>query len=85
MPAAAQDLQAIDPRPAGLRIGIDVGGTFTDFLVMDETGNRICKVLLTPDDPSIAVINGLSELAQERGQVCPISLRASTSSCMARR
>ena len=31
MPAAAQDTQARDPRPAGLRIGIDVGGTFTDF------------------------------------------------------
>jgi len=56
-------------RPAGLRIGIDVGGTFTDFLVMDAAGaNRIHKVLSTPDDPSIAVIDGLSELAQEQGQ-----------------
>ncbi len=69
MSAAAQDTQARDPRPAGLRIGIDVGGTFTDFLVMDEAGgNRIYKVLSTPDDPSIAVINGLSELAQEHGR-----------------
>ena len=52
-----------------LRIGIDVGGTFTDFLLMDEDGaSRIHKVLSTPDDPSAAIINGLSEIADERGQ-----------------
>src|SRR5438445_8096550 len=52
-----------------LRIGIDVGGTFTDFLLMDDAGlSRVGKVLSTPDDPSIAVLGGLSELAQERGQ-----------------
>jgi N-methylhydantoinase A len=51
-----------------LKIGIDVGGTFTDFLVMEDRANRICKVLSTPDDPSIAVINGLTEIARERGQ-----------------
>jgi len=51
-----------------LRVGIDVGGTFTDFLLMRPNGkNRIYKVLSTPDDPSIAVINGLTELAAERG------------------
>ena len=48
----------------GLRIGIDVGGTFTDFLLMEADGtSSIHKVLSTPDDPSIAVINGLTELA----------------------
>ena len=37
-----------------LRIGIDVGGTFTDFLLMDDAGlSRVGKVLSTPDDPSI--------------------------------
>lgn len=47
-----------------LKIGIDVGGTFTDFLVSrpgDEPG--IFKVLSTPSDPSIGLINGLSEIA----------------------
>ncbi len=69
MPAAAPDIPTTAPRAAGLRIGIDVGGTFTDFLVMDEAGgNRIRKVLSTPDDPSIAVIDGLTELAQEYGR-----------------
>lgn len=52
-----------------LKVGIDVGGTFTDFLLM-ETGcpNRMIKVLSTPEDPSNAVIDGLSRLARERGQ-----------------
>src|SRR5262245_53543847 len=51
------------------KIGIDVGGTFTDFLLMEEgRSSRSYKVLSTPDDPSIAVIGGMSELAAERGQ-----------------
>lgn len=50
-----------------LRIGIDVGGTFTDFLLIEPSGKkRIYKVLSTPDDPSVAVIDGLTQLAVER-------------------
>ncbi len=49
------------------RIGIDVGGTFTDFLLTSEDGNsEIYKVLSTPDDPSIGLMNGLSEMAQAK-------------------
>ncbi len=48
----------------GLKIGIDVGGTFTDFLVAEEGREpRIFKVLSTPDDPSIGVLDGLGEIA----------------------
>ncbi len=48
----------------GLKIGVDVGGTFTDFLVAwEDREPEIFKVLSTPGDPSIAVINGLSEVA----------------------
>lgn len=51
-----------------LRIGIDVGGTFTDFLVTGESREpQIYKVLSTPADPSIGVINGLSEIAAGMG------------------
>jgi len=48
-----------------LKIGIDVGGTFTDFFV-DHAGHdtRIHKTLSTPSDPSIAVIQGLTDIAQ---------------------
>ncbi len=50
-------------------IGIDVGGTFTDFLVTGAGEEpRIFKVLSTPDDPSIAVIEGLEEIAASGGQ-----------------
>ncbi len=46
------------------KIGIDVGGTFTDFyLAGDGAEPMIHKVLSTPEDPSIAVLAGLEELA----------------------
>lgn len=49
------------------RLGIDIGGTFTDFVLINEqTGeNRIGKVLTTPDDPSEGVIAGLRNLVEE--------------------
>jgi len=51
-----------------VKIGIDVGGTFTDFLVSDETGDTgIFKVLSTPKDPSIGLMQGLEEIATARG------------------
>ena len=50
------------------RVGIDVGGTFTDFLAMDEDGtSRIHKVPSSPEDPSEAVMAGLGELAAAHG------------------
>jgi len=50
------------------KIGIDVGGTFTDFLLtMEDGSSQIYKVLSTPDDPSIATMRGLEEMAQDRG------------------
>ena len=48
-----------------LKIGVDVGGTFTDFVVtQDGQPPRIHKTLSTPADPSIAVVQGLEEIAQ---------------------
>lgn len=48
----------------GYRIGIDIGGTFTDFALFDESTNRLSvyKELTTPDDPADAVLRGLSTL-----------------------
>ncbi len=49
----------------GLKIGIDVGGTFTDFIVAGHgLDTPIHKVLSTPHDPSVAVLTGLQEIAQ---------------------
>lgn len=51
-----------------IKIGIDVGGTFTDFLVAAEGQEpRIFKVLSTPEDPSVGLINGLEEIAAGMG------------------
>ncbi len=46
------------------KLGIDVGGTFTDF-VLARAGEppHIHKTLSTPADPSIAVIDGLTQIA----------------------
>lgn len=50
------------------RLGIDVGGTFTDFLLVDEQGNSLVyKVPSTPQDPSIGTMNGLVEMSAEKG------------------
>src|SRR6185295_3896206 len=43
-------------------VGIDTGGTFTDFILFDGRRIRTHKVLSTPDDPSRAVMQGLREL-----------------------
>jgi N-methylhydantoinase A len=49
------------------KIGIDVGGTFTDFLLTSSAGeSEIYKVLSTPEDPSVGLINGLVEMAEHR-------------------
>jgi N-methylhydantoinase A len=50
------------------RIGIDVGGTFTDLVAIDEGGlTTLAKVPSTPDDPSLGVLDGLSQLAGRLG------------------
>jgi N-methylhydantoinase A len=44
-----------------IRVGIDTGGTFTDFSCLDAAGRwRVWKTLSTPDDPSQAIMEGLS-------------------------
>jgi N-methylhydantoinase A len=55
----------------GFRIGIDVGGTFTDFLLMGPGGRGAAhKELSTPADPSLAVMSGLGALAE--GEAMPL-------------
>jgi N-methylhydantoinase A len=50
------------------RIGVDVGGTFTDFVAVDDLGRTtLAKVPSTPADPSIGVLDGLQLLADTLG------------------
>ncbi len=46
----------------GQAIGIDVGGTFVDVVVVDETGMRIVKEPSTPGDPAVGVLRALDRL-----------------------
>jgi len=54
-----------------LRVGIDVGGTFTDFVMADAVTGKITlfKEPSTPDDPSRALIDGLRKLLAQEGVV----------------
>jgi N-methylhydantoinase A/oxoprolinase/acetone carboxylase beta subunit len=45
-----------------MRIGVDTGGTFTDFVRLDSRGLSTHKVRSTPDDPSRAILEGLAAL-----------------------
>ncbi len=51
------------------RVGVDIGGTFTDLVLIDDvTGGRaVGKVLTSPEDPSEAVEEGLVELLDREG------------------
>ena len=50
-------------------VGVDVGGTFTDFHVLDETNGTVLtgKKPSTPDNPARAIIDGLHALASRHG------------------
>src|SRR5256885_8178807 len=49
------------------RVGVDTGGTFTDFVFEAAGELRIFKLASTPDDPSRAIIEGLRRIAAETG------------------
>jgi len=58
------------------RIGIDVGGTFTDLVAVDDAGRvALAKSASTPTDPSIGVMDGLMLLAESLGRDIPALLR----------
>jgi len=48
------------------KIGVDVGGTFTDVFLLNETTGQLAvhKVSSAPEDPSKAIIRGVSEILQ---------------------
>ena len=54
---------------ARYRLGIDIGGTFTDFSLLDETTGEIVgfKSPTVPADPGRGVLDGLRALVTERG------------------
>src|SRR3990167_6720205 len=60
------------------RIGIDVGGTFTDMVSVDDAGQvALAKAASTPGDPSLGVMDGIVALAAALGMP-PARLLAET-------
>lgn len=57
------------PPSASYRIGVDIGGTFTDLLLIDEDSGdtAVGKVLTTPDDPSRGVEQVLTQTLDRSG------------------
>jgi N-methylhydantoinase A len=51
------------------RLGVDVGGTFTDLLLISEESGETftAKVPSTPEDSSIGVLNGVAQICEESG------------------
>ncbi len=51
-------------------LGVDIGGTFTDFVLFDGKGLKVHKVISTPDDPAEAVFNGIQSLGVSSKRMC---------------
>ena len=55
------------------RVGCDIGGTFTDFVLFDEESGEVMieKCLSTPHDPSDGLMTGLNGLEGQAGDYFP--------------
>ena len=51
------------------RLGVDVGGTFTDVLLVDETSGSTwrAKTASTPDDQAVGVLHGITRVCDDAG------------------
>ena len=59
----------LKPSESRYRVGVDVGGTFTDIVVVSNKGSliRIDKILTTPDRPDDAVVDGVKRVLEAEG------------------
>jgi len=57
------------------RVGVDIGGSFTDFAVLDQQTNQIhtLKVLSRPDQPGSEIVTGLTQF-QQRQSIDPAEI-----------
>src|SRR4051812_27347431 len=62
-----------------MRIGIDIGGTFTDFVALSDDGRMsVAKEPSTHHNPVLALQRGLGQLAGVAGRTSPQALLAET-------
>ena len=62
-------MQREEKKWSSIRLGVDIGGTFTDFALVDDASGKVSvnKCLTTPDDPSEAIMKGLKALLEREG------------------
>jgi N-methylhydantoinase A len=60
------------PGKRALVLGVDAGGTFTDFVAYDGRGFRVHKVLSTPEAPERAILAGIEALGLSEAGFCII-------------
>jgi N-methylhydantoinase A len=59
---------AVAVMTTGVRIGVDVGGTFTDLVALDPSGaTSSCKVPTTPAAPAVGVLDGIAAIERLSG------------------
>jgi N-methylhydantoinase A len=55
----------VEPDPVGIRVGFDIGGTFTDILIAASTGEIFAfKVLSTPDEIALHVVRCVRDVLE---------------------
>jgi len=52
---------------SSVRVGIDIGGTFTDLVLLEGGGVHVAKVLTTPRDPAEGALNGFRRILEISG------------------
>lgn len=65
--SSTTDIHFLPTAPASCRVGVDTGGTFTDFVFESNGQLEIFKFASTPADPSVAISKGLQQVANKTG------------------
>lgn len=68
-----------------ITIGVDTGGTFTDFIYQDGDRWKVHKVLSTPANPAEAVLKGLGHIAADRAKKIVHGSTVATNSILERK